>query len=160
MIPLFLRKYAVLIAGYVAAGIFCALWLGARDNLAAEVEACNTRAEKAAREAIEATKEAQISAYERQIRQIELLAQNEREARILAEKAAQEAQSRPERVRTVVREVASENVCIDTVVPDAVLDSLCTGTSGLEAGGCGSGTGRAAWDSFGFDPARRLTDDP
>lgn len=121
----FLTNWYVTAAGYAAAGVLLWLFIGAKADLAAEVEACNTRAEKAAREAVEATKGAQISAYERQIRQIELLAQNEREARILAEKAAQEAQSRPERVRTVVKtESLDPESCLNEAVSDAILESL------------------------------------
>lgn len=119
-----IEKYAVAGGGYVLAAMMFWLLIDAKQDLAAEIESCNTRAETAAREATEAATEARIAAYERQLDEAEELRQHEVRARQIAVKAATEAQNRPERVRTVIREVASENACIDTAVPAAVLDSL------------------------------------
>lgn len=147
----FLSKWYVTAAGYAAAGALLWLFIGAKADLAAEVEACNTRAETAAREAVEATKEAQIAAYERQIAEISLLHRKEADARLIAEQAAREAQNAPERVRTIVKELKVENACLDSIVPDPILDSLREGAGGLEAGDRGGCPDGASWCADGLD---------
>lgn len=110
------------LVGY--AGLMTWLWLGARDDAAAERAECNARvaqsvvdAEKAVRIALEAAQQEEI---DRLGRLAEEAARRMREA----EAARLAAESRPPVVREVIREVAVENPCIDTAVPDAVLDSL------------------------------------
>ena len=100
------------------------LYLGARDDLAAELERCNAdklaavvEAEKVAREATEAAMAVRIAELARQ-------AALERSAREIAERARAEAEARPERVRTVIRRVADVDACISADVPRAVIDSL------------------------------------
>ena len=110
----------------LSGAVLALLWLfvDARSDLKAERESCNVRVEKLAREATEAAGEAQIAALRRQVASLMTKATQEAQARESAERAAREALERPERVRTVIREVASANACIDTAVPDSILGSM------------------------------------
>jgi hypothetical protein len=106
------------------AAVFFWLYVGAKSDLKAEIESCNTRI---AELAVDAEREAGIArekALQRQIAELEAINTAQTEALGIAAEAASEAARRPERVRTVIKEVASANACIDTVVPAAVVDSL------------------------------------
>lgn len=120
----FLKGWAVTAGGYVLAATLFWLLLETREDLGEERAQCNADKLAAVAAAEEALRNAQIESYEQRIADLEQIAADETRAREIAVEAARAAESRPERVRTVVREVASENSCIDTAVPDAVLDSL------------------------------------
>lgn len=117
-------RLALSVGGWAAAALLMALYLSARDNLATEIEVCNTRVSAAAQAASEAARAAQASAHAESIAQLEKIVQAERQAREIAEQARDMAESRPDRVRTVIREVAGDNSCIDTAVPVELLNSL------------------------------------
>lgn len=111
-------------AGWPLAGVLFWFWLGAREDLAAEIERCNVdklasiaKAEQVAREATEA-------AHLRRITELESQAQRERKAREIAEAARIEAENRPVEVRTVIQRIADEHACLTTLIPDAVVDRL------------------------------------
>ena len=113
-------------AGWPLAAMMFWFWLEGRENLAKEVERCNTdkiatvaEAEAAARRAIQAS-------YAQRLRDLELEAQNEREARALAEMARLEAESKPPITRTIVREIANADPesCLNAAVPAAIIDSV------------------------------------
>ena len=118
------KGHAVTAGGYVLAGFLFWLLLEAREDLGEEREQCNSDKLAAVAAAEEALRNATIDSYEERIQQLEKIAADEVAARAIAEQAAIEAAARPAEVREIIREVASENSCIDTAVPDAVLDSL------------------------------------
>lgn len=148
---LLLSRYGLVVAGYGLAALFGWLYVGAKGDLAAEREACNTRIVESARRAAEAVSVAKAENYEKQIAELQEIADREAAARTRAEAVAEEARKRPERVRTVIREVASENECIDTVVPDAVLDGLRRQDSDPGARDRRDSDDQDSWNSFGLD---------
>ena len=120
----FLSKWYVTAAGYALAALFLWLYIDAQSEIKAEIERCNTEklasvaeAERVARQATQADLQAQIDALVRQSAQAD-------RAREIAEEAARLAESRVPEVREIIREVASDDACIDTAVPDAVLNSM------------------------------------
>lgn len=114
----------VTVGGYAAAATLLWLLLEAREDLGAEIAQCNADKALAVAEAERITREALQTAMDERIAQLEARLWDEANARRIAEEARVEAESRLPEVRTIIREVASENACIDTAVPDAVLDSL------------------------------------
>lgn len=110
--------------GYVAAALLFWLLLEAREDLGAEIAQCNADKIEAVAEAERITREAMQIAMDERVAQLEARLWDESNARRIAEEARVEAESRLPEVRTIIREVASEDACIDTTVPDAVLDSL------------------------------------
>lgn len=111
-----------IIGGYALAAVFLGLWVGARSDLAAEVERCNTDKVAAMAAASELAREAEASAWRAQVAQAERMAAAERDARLIAEEAAAAAEGRPERVRVVIRE--STDACLKAVVPAPVVERL------------------------------------
>ncbi len=112
------------VGGWVAAGVFCWLWIGAKEDLAAEIERCNTDKVSAIAMAEDIARQAEREAAGRRLADLEQRIDDAEKARLVAVRAAAEAQSRPMRVQEVVRRVADENLCIDLPVPGAVLDEL------------------------------------
>lgn len=111
-------------ASTASLAIMTGLYLDKRDDYAAQVDACNAsklvaiaEAEKITRETLEAAAARKLAALERQRDSAD-------RAREAAELAAREASERPERVRTVIREVASANACLSTAMPVELLHSL------------------------------------
>lgn len=127
MIPFIGRIFGniwVAAAGYAVAGVLLWLLLEAKEDLGAEIAQCNADKIMAIAEAERLTREAMQVAMDERVAQLEARLWDESNARRIAEEARVEAESRLPTVRTIIREVASENECIDTVVPDAVIDSL------------------------------------
>ena len=115
--------------GYAAlATVFCGvlvwLYLGKRDQVIEERERCNATIAASAAQASELARKAQKDADFAAINELRHQATQAEKARQIAENAAKQAQNRPEKVRTVIKEVSGENSCLDTPVPAAVLDSL------------------------------------
>ena len=113
-------------AGWPLAALVFWLWLGARDDLAAEVERCNAdklesiaNAEAITRSALENAHSEQLAELARQVAAAE-------RARAIADRARVEAEERPIETRTIIREVASADPesCLNQPVPDSVIDSL------------------------------------
>jgi len=109
---------------YFVIGALLVLYLGKRDELASAVEQCNNDkllaiadAEKVARRTVE-------EGFAERLRQLERNAATANEARAIAEQARIEAESRPERIREVIKRVEVENECLSTAIDPAVLDSL------------------------------------
>lgn len=100
------------------------LYLDKRDDYASAVESCNADKLAAVAEAERITRETVESAAARKLADLLLQAEAANRARDIAEEAQRKAEARPERVRTVIKEVASENNCLDTVIPAVVVDSL------------------------------------
>ena len=115
--------------GYAAlATVFCGvliwLYLGKRDQVIEERERCNATIAASAAQASELARKAQKDADFAAINELRHQATQAEKARQIAENAAKQAQNRPAKVRTVIKEVSGENSCLDTPVPAAVLDSL------------------------------------
>lgn len=114
----------VTIGGYAAALVLGWLWLGARDDVAAAIESCNTDKMRAISEAERITRETERAASDREILQLRQIISDAEKAREIAIRAAREAESRPVRVQEVVRRVADRDACIDLSLPDELVRSL------------------------------------
>jgi len=112
-----------IIAGAAAVGLLW-LYVGAKSDLKAEVESCNARIAELGQNAEREAGIAREAALQRQIEELEAINAAQTAALGIASQAASEAAKRPERVRTVIKEVASANACLDTAMPAAVIDSL------------------------------------
>jgi hypothetical protein len=112
------------IGGYLLAAFFVWLWLNGRDDLASQREACNTAVQASAAQAQKVAREVSKAAFEARLAQKEAQITSERNAREIADRARLAAESRPARVKTVIREVASENSCMDMPIPEPVVERL------------------------------------
>lgn len=109
---------------WVALVAMVILYLGKRDDLAAQVEACNASKLASVAEARRITQEAQERAFGERIAQLERIADQREVARRIAEEARIEAENRPEKVRTVIERVRLQDACIDTSVHPDLLGCL------------------------------------
>jgi hypothetical protein len=128
-------------AGWPLAALIFYFYLGARDQIVEERESCNADKLTSALESSELARTALQEAAERRFAELEALALSADRARRIAESARLEAESRPERVRTVVREVSREDQCIDAVVHPRLLSCLRNPESCGEAGAGGDSAG-------------------
>lgn len=108
--------------GYGLAVVAGLMFLDAREDLASEVERCNTAVAQSAAEAERLTRQVERDAASRELLRLARQVELEREAREIAERATREALARPQRVREVIRN--SDETCLDTVIPADILDSL------------------------------------
>ena len=111
-------------ASTVALVVMTGLYLDKRDDFAAQVEQCNADKLEAVAEAERITREAQEAAIQTRLTELARQVNAADEARRVAEAARREAESRPPEVREVIRRVSDANACLDTGMPDAVIDSL------------------------------------
>jgi len=118
---------------WVALGLMVLLYLGKRDDLAKAIEQCNTDKMESIAAAGVIVQEATVKGYEARIRQMEETALSAVRARDIAIQARLEAESRPERVRTVIQRVANEDACITTPVHPDLLGCLRDNTNCGEA---------------------------
>ena len=110
--------------GYLIAAFLFWLLLETKEDLGAEIAQCNADKMTAIAEAERVTRTALQDAMNREVARLEEILEAERNARMIAENRRLEAEARLPEVRTIIREVANEDACIDTSVPDAVLNSL------------------------------------
>ncbi len=115
-------------APWVACIVLGGLWLNARDAIIEEREGCNTSKVEEALEASHVVADAQKAAHEREIQDMLAIVERGRRAEAIALEAAELAESRPEKVRTIIKRVADEDACISAVVHDSVLDCVFDGT--------------------------------
>jgi len=121
-------------AGWPLAALMFWFWLEGRENLAREVERCNTDKIATVAEAEAAARRALQSSFERRVRDLERLAQDEREARELAEMARADAQAGAETAQATIRRlmneantdetVTIEHACLNTDIPADALSVL------------------------------------
>ena len=121
-------------AGYPIAALLFWFWLGERDSVIEERESCNTDKITAVAEAEAAARRALQASFELRVRELELLAQGEREAREMAELAASEARTGAETAQATIRRlmnetendetVTIERVCLNTAIPADILRVL------------------------------------
>ena len=104
--------------------VMTGLYLDKRDDLAQAIESCNSDKYQTALESSEIARKALQEAAERRFAELEAIALASDAARRIAEEARLEAESRPEKVRTVIREVAGENKCLDIAVPVRLLQCV------------------------------------
>ena len=120
----FLSGWWMTALGWGAAVGMGFLFVGAREELAAEIERCNTAKLAAVAEAERLVRVAVQAGLQEEIDRLLLQTERAERARQIAQEAARLAEARIPEVREIIREVANEDVCIDTAVPTAVLDSL------------------------------------
>ena len=121
-------------AGYAVAAVMFSLWLGLTKDLAQQVEICNVQKLETIAAAERMSREALLNAREREERERGLIIQAEREARLQANLARESAELSAAEAQATIRrliEEASNNedatvgqVCLNTGVPDSVLDSI------------------------------------
>lgn len=115
------------IPGYVAAVALFWLWLGAREDLASEIDACNTRAVEAVAEAERAARQAEREATQAEIDRQRRIAASQAKAREIVAEALREAEAREPEIREVVKNVPRVELaaqCLDLPVPDFVARRL------------------------------------
>ena len=115
---------APLVGGYALAAVFFFLWIGVKEDLAAEIERANTDKLSAALEAEKITREALSAAEARRVRELAAFAEETAGAIAAAKDALVEAQNRPVQVRTVIERVRDQDACIDTDVHPELLSCL------------------------------------
>ena len=121
-------------AGWPLAALMVWFYLGTRDELVKEVEACNTRTITTVAEAEAEARRALQASFELRVRELELLAQGEREARTIAELAASEARAGAETAQATIRRlmqeanddetVTIERACLNVDIPADILRVL------------------------------------
>ena len=121
-------------AGYPIAALMFWFWLEGRENLAIEIEACNTRTIETVAEAESVARRALQSSHERRLRDMEIIAKNEREAREAAEMAASDARIGAETAQATIRRlineanndemVTIERACLSADIPADILRVL------------------------------------
>lgn len=112
------------IAGWLAAALTGWLWLQARDDVAQQQEQCNREKVEAIAEAERVAREASEKAAAEAVAVLAQRLETETKARYVAAEAARIANSRPERVREVIRRVADADSCVDMPVPADIVGSL------------------------------------
>lgn len=115
------------VSGWGAAIILGWLWLETRDNLATEIERCNTSKVSAIAEASQMAREAEREAAQDEIVRLEAIAASQSKAREIVAQALRESEARGPVVREVVRNVPRSELaaqCLDLPVPAAVFDSV------------------------------------
>ncbi len=125
---------------YIAGGISLllnlvlgGLYLDKRDDLAQEIEACNTRAMTSIAEAESITRKAVEASLATQIADMASIAAAEMKARQIAEDAREIAESRPPKIRTIIKRIIDEDACLATPVHPTLLECLRTDKSCGEA---------------------------
>ena len=148
-------------AGWVLAGLIFWFWLGAKEDLAAEVERCNSDKLSAIAEAENITRLAERKAAQQRLAQVEQVAEKEKQAREIAEDAAELAEAGQVQQQMRIRELELEasiddipdsNECLNVFVPGRVLPAEDCGETGSggdsRAGGtCESTEGTDSTDS-------------
>jgi hypothetical protein len=100
------------------AGILGWLLIGAKQDVAREIEACNTRTALSVSDAEKAAREATERAYDERLAKLAAMADTEARARLSLQAALEAAESRPPVVREIIRRIRDENACLGTAVPD------------------------------------------
>jgi hypothetical protein len=112
------------IGGYLIAAVLFWAWINGKENLSARREACNTAVQASAAEAEKVTREAAKAAFEARLAQKDAQLVSERKAREIADLARQAAESRPERVKEVIRREIDLDACLSAPVPESIATGL------------------------------------
>ena len=125
-------KFAPWLGWPIAAMLFW-FWIGAKENLAAEVERCNADKLSAIAEAEQVAREATQRAAQQRISMLERQAERERKAREIAAQTASDAESRARGAQQTIRELMARapqesdidpKDCLNVPVPGDIIDSL------------------------------------
>ena len=111
-------------APWIACAVLGGLWLNARDAIIEEREGCNISKVEEALEASLVVADAQKAAHERELQEAFEIVERARRAEAIAREAAELADSRPAKVRTVIKRITDEEACIGTIVPTVLVDSV------------------------------------
>jgi len=112
------------VSGYAAAAVLFWFWIEAREDLAAQVEACNADKLRTVAEAEHVARQAEREAAARTVAELVRITEQTERARLAALRAAQLAESRPAEVREVIRRVTDPTGCLRSPVPAAVAERL------------------------------------
>ncbi len=110
--------------GWPLCGVMVWLYLGVRDDLAAEIERCNTDKMTSIAEAERVAREGVQSAWDKEREEVERRMEALTQARLIVDEALRTAANREPEIRRVVEKVRDEDACIDTVVPSAIVERL------------------------------------
>ena len=110
------------VGGWAGTAFFFFMYLGVRDDLASEVEQCNTDKIAAVAEAERLTRTTLEKAHADTLAQLARQAERADTARAIAEEAARIAESRPPEVIEVIRN--STDACVSAPVDPDILDRL------------------------------------
>ncbi len=111
-------------APWIGCVVLGGLWLDARDAIIEEREGCNTSKVEEALEASRVVADAQKAAHELEIQDMLEIVERGRRAEAIALEAAELAESRPAKVRTIIERIADEDACINAVVPVDLVDGV------------------------------------
>ena len=157
----------------VAAGlavVFFWLFMGAREDLAEERQACNTEHLQAALDAEIAVRRTQEAAHSEELAQLERIAESQKKALSRAAESAQAADSvLVEHQKTIEQlqleveadEIPDSRACLNAYVPRGAIQWLCRqgeNRGGAGAGG-GAGSGAACTNTGGFDSPDLINSD-
>ena len=112
--------------GWLCAALLGYMYLQKRDDLAEGRELCNTQKAQAVAEAERITREVTAAAMQENLARMEQMVAQERMARQRADEARIIAEDRAATVRTIIREISSEDPqsCLNDSVPPAILDGM------------------------------------
>ncbi len=119
--------------GYVLAGFLFFIGMGLREDLGRVKEECNTSKVKAVAEAEARARAAIKRSLERQLLDLERMVQEEKEARILAEMAREEAETQAGDAQAIIRDLMRAGneedapiglACLNVDVPSDILNGM------------------------------------
>jgi len=110
--------------GYVAALALLWLWIGAKEDLASQIERCNAEKLESVAQAENTVRKASRAAYEARLAEMATQARREEKARQILAERLRAAQDRPAEIREVIKEIPREtnsSTCLDLPVPDPII---------------------------------------
>lgn len=120
-------------AGWVVAAILGGLLLRTTQQLGEAKEECNTRIAIGVAEAEKVAREAHTAALRLRLQDMDRLVQDEREARVMADMAREEAEDQANTAQATIRDLMREGdeddapielACLNVNVPADALDSV------------------------------------
>lgn len=146
------------------------LFMGAREDLAEERQACNTEHLQAALDAEIAVRRTQEAAHAVELAQLERIAESQKKALSRAAETAQMADSTlAEHEKTIEQlqleveadEIPDSRACLNAYVPRGAVQWLCRQGEDSDPDGAsgGAGAGQACSNTGGFDTANLINSD-
>lgn len=140
-----LKEWGLMVGGYVLAAILLAMWVGAKEDLAQEIERCNTSTALAVADAEKITRKAVQDAADERIRQLEAdrdrnaaEAAKERQKRLQAESVADKRERELQELAEEAfdeDELPDSHACLNAFISSAALRCvLDQGKAGVGAG--------------------------
>ena len=132
--PSWLSGWMFTAAGYAAAAVLLWLFIGAKSDIKAEIERCNTDKLRAVAEAENIARETLQESMDRRLRDLEAMAMAEsaarRDAELARDMAESNANNAQDTIRRLMREAANdetttiERACLNVDLPADALDGL------------------------------------